>query len=125
VTAFGTGQLSHLGRVELSLSQCPAMTGPTTGMSSGAATFAAANGDELVIAQEATFDVVRAFDGFTLEGTWTVTDGSGRLAHATGSGSIGALGDIPSGNTVFDLPVGATLWDFAGAIAYDASDRSN
>ncbi len=123
-SSWGTGQMSHLGRVELFLTQCSYFGPDGKVISDGTTTFTAANGDELVIAQHATSQIVGDADGFTLEGTWIVADGSGRFAQATGSGEIGAVGDIPSDVTVFDLPVGATLWNFTGKIAYHASDRS-
>lgn len=126
----GTGQLSHLGRVDLDLTQCSRYVNPPFfGESVGATTFTAANGDMLVLAHELEFDVylndIPAPDGFAGEGTWTVVDGSGRFANATGSGSITTLGDVPTDDTpMFDLPAGATLWTFTGEIVYDASNRS-
>ena len=40
--------------------------------------------------------------------------GPGRFTHATGSGTLDGVGLIP----------GDAIFNFAGAIAYDASDRS-
>jgi hypothetical protein len=62
--------------------------------------------------------------GVTLEGTWTVVDGSGRFANATGSGGIDGVGDIPGGDALFGLPDGFAEFNLTGGIAYDASDRS-
>ena len=93
-------------------------------ISDGTITFTAANGDTLVIAQAVTSDIVGAFEGFTSKGTWTVVDGSGRFANATGSGSMDGVGDIPGGEALFGLPDGTVMFNFMGRIAYDASDRS-
>jgi hypothetical protein len=123
----GTGQMSHLGRVDYSLQQDSYFDFELgVAVSTGTITFTAANGDMLVIAQEVESQFVGT-EGFTLEGTWTVVEneGSGRFANATGSGSMDGIGDIPGGDALFGLPDGAAQFNFKGRIAYDASDRSN
>ncbi len=115
----GTGQMSHLGRVDYFLTQCT-----SAALSTGTITFTAANGDTLVIAQATTSEIVGDLAGFMVEGTWTAVGGTGRFAHASGSGSMDGIGDIPGGDTVFDLPDGAAVFNFAGTIDYDASHRS-
>jgi len=128
----GTGQVSHLGRSTLDLIQCSKYVEfPFVGQSEGTTAFTAANGDKLVLAHDLTFGVflpdgTPVPDGFEGSGTWTVLEGSGRFANATGSGTITVLGDVPTDDTpMFDLPAGGTLWTFSGMIAYDASNRSN
>jgi len=127
----GMGQMSHLGRAELDLIQCSRYVAfPFFGESVGTTSFTAANGDVLVLAHELEFEVFSTVfpvpDGFEGQGTWTVVDGTGRFANATGSGSMIVIGDVPTDDTpMFDLPPGGTLWTFAGMIAYDASSRSN
>ena len=116
----GTGNMSHLGKVDYVLTQCSF----PDGFRDGTITFAAANRDTLVIAQEGTFEVVGNLEGFTGEGTWTVVDGTGRFAQATGSGSLDFIGDIPGGGTVLGLPDGINEWSFAGEVSYDASNRA-
>lgn len=121
----GTGQMSHLGRVEYFLRQCTVFNPEQgTAVSSGTIMFTAANNDTLVVAQEMNSQIIGDFAGFTLEATWTVVDGTGRFTHATGSGSMDGVGDIPGGDALFDLPDGAAQLNFVGKIAYDASDRS-
>ncbi|MFW2380173.1 MAG: hypothetical protein ACN4GZ_00330 [Acidimicrobiales bacterium] len=120
----GEGQMSHLGRVDYFLEQSSSFTPDSTVISTGTITFTAANGDTLVIAQDVESLIVGAGDGFTIRGTWTVVDGSGRFANATGCGKINAVGDIPSENTLFGLPEGTAKFDLKGKISYNASNRS-
>jgi hypothetical protein len=125
----GKGQMSHLGRVDYQLTHCTYFV-PMSGIvfRDGTITFTAANGDTLVIAQTGTAGVVgdpAAPDGWTMDGEWTVVDGTGRFAHATGTGSIVGFGDVPGGDTVFGLRDGMAKFNLAGDIAYAASDRSD
>ena len=124
-TSSGTGQMSHLGRVDYSLEQASSFGPDGVISSTGTITFTAANGDELVVAQEATSQIVGPGEGFTLEGTWTVVSGSGRFTHAMGSGSLDGVGDIPGGEALFGLPDGFAEFNLRGEIAYDASNRTN
>jgi hypothetical protein len=123
----GTGQMSHLGRVDYSLVQDSYFDfDEGVAVSTGTITFTAANGDMLVIAQAVESQFV-GIEGFTLEGTWTVVEaaGSGRFANASGSGELSGVGDIPGGDALFGLPDGGDRYNFTGKIAYNASDRSN
>ena len=126
----GVGQVSHLGRAELDVVQCSMVVAPPgTIRSEGTTTLTAANGDMLILAHE--LDVETQYtnfpvpDGWEGEGTWTVVGGTGRFALASGSGTVTAVGDIPTDDTPWqDLPAGSTSWTFNGMIEYDASNRA-
>jgi hypothetical protein len=90
----------------------------------GTITFTAANGDILVIAQEGSSEVIGDFDGYARSATWTVVVGTGRVAGATGSGTLDGVGDIPGGDLLFGLPEGGIRFSIAGGIAYYASARA-
>lgn len=120
----GAGTISHLGRVDYHLTQCSYPSPEGTVFRGGTVAFTAANGDTLIIAQEGSSEIIGAFDGYTLDATWTVVGGSGRFAGATGSGTLDGVGDIPSDDTLFGLPEGGVRIGFAGGIAYDASARA-
>lgn len=125
-SSHGVGQMSHLGRVEYSLSQCTA-PGPDGVASEGMVTLTAANGDKLFIKHTMLSQMVGESDppdGFTFVGRWEADGGTGRFAHATGQGTLDGVGDIPNGEAIFDLPDGIAQFNFNGKIAYDASDRS-
>lgn len=62
--------------------------------------------------------------GVPVVGTWEAVDRTGRFANATGFGSMDGIGDILGGDALFNLPDGAAMFNFSGAIAYNASDRS-
>lgn len=127
----GSGQLSHLGSTDLDLVQCSRYVEPPfVGTSEGTTTFTAANGDLLMLEHRLDFVVYYTVfpvpDGFDGDGTWSVVDGTGRFAGATGGGTLTVLGDVPTDDTpMFDLPPGGTLWTFAGEITYDASARAD
>lgn len=117
----GTGQMSHLGRVDYTFTHC---TYPDNTADLGTFTFEAANGDELVLAYEAAFQIVGNMEGFTGVGDWTAVGGTGRFMNATGSGTWDVVGDVPGGDALFGLPDGYMQFEFEGMIAYRASDRS-
>jgi hypothetical protein len=125
----GTGTMAHLGRVGYELSHCTYVD-PATGLflaKDGEITFTAADGDTLVVAEEGVFEGIAdatGLIGFEGGGTWTAIGGTGRFAHATGSGSWSVVGDIPGGDELFGLPDGWMKIDLTGRIAYTASDRS-
>ena len=116
----GTGVLAHLGAVEVLVSHCSRFTGPTTGTAGpGVMTMTAANGDRLFFAETATFELTFGPSGpvasaITLE--WQITGGTGRFAHAAGSGGGSGLSLIANGTTSM------TYW---GSISYDGADRAD
>ncbi|MDH4044951.1 MAG: hypothetical protein OEY20_14090 [Gemmatimonadota bacterium] len=127
----GAGQLSHLGGVGSVQTHCTYLVTPmpfSADMGGGSITFTAANRDTLVLAYEGVTDAIMdgggAFVGYTAQGTWTIVSGTGRFAHAAGSGWLDVVGDVPGGDALFGLPDGFDRWSFGGRITYDASDRS-
>lgn len=125
-SSHGAGQMSHLGSVEYTLTQCtvPVSDG---NWSEGTIELVAANGDRLYL--EHTMFSQMVFGnagplGFTLVGEWEAVGGTGRFAHATGHGMLDGAGDIPDGTGTLGLPDGLAAFNFRGGIAYDASDRS-
>jgi len=128
----GAGPLSRLGDAAAVLSHCTYVVPDASGafhaiMLGGTIELTAANGDTLQLAYEGVTDAIldgAEYVGYTAEGTWRVTGGTGRFAHATGSGWLDVVGDVPGGDALFGLPDGFDRWEFGGTIAYDASDRS-
>lgn len=128
----GTGDMLHLGGTDAVLSHCTYVVPDGSAFHAlvlgGMITFTAANRDTLILAYEGTtdgiVDATGGFLGYTAEGTWTVAGGTGRFAHATGSGWFDVVGDVPGGDQLFGLPDGFDRWAFGGTIAYKASDRS-
>ncbi len=122
----GAGQVSHLGRVEYSLTQCT-VPGPAGYSSEGTIEFTAANGDKLYIEHTMLSQgepPEGPLLGFVMEGVWTAVGGTGRFASASGSGTLAGLGDIPDGVPTLGLPDGLMKLRFRGEISYDPSDRS-
>lgn len=118
--ASGTGNVTHLGKVDFELGHCTTeISEQLTEWEGGTITFTAANGDTLEIAEsgesELFFPNPGPPTGFTYVGEWEVVDGNGRFEDATGSGDFDGFGAIP-GDLVIDI---------TGTISYDASDRSN
>ncbi|HEY5185866.1 MAG TPA: hypothetical protein VIM19_13385 [Actinomycetes bacterium] len=75
----GTGQATHLGRFTMSASHCPTPTQSTQGLM----TLTAANGDEIYGSY--TNDLAFVDGTVRVTGWLTITGGTGRFAHATGS----------------------------------------
>ena len=117
----GSGELSPFGMVDYVLTQCTTFGAePGSFLSVGTITFTFAAGDTLVIAQEMRSQLVGAPDappdGFTLEATWTVVDGTGRFAGAMGSGKMDGVGHIPGGVNSFGIPDGLAQFNFTGML---------
>jgi len=119
----GTGELSHLGAVTVEVTHCTWLDSATTGHAGpGTITFTAANGDSLMLAHQASFEVVTPTAGRLLsliDLEWEVVEGTGRFEGATGTGGGSGVSDI-------DLVTGAstTTVSYWGTIAYDASKKS-
>jgi hypothetical protein len=114
----GSGAFSHLGTVKFEISHCSWLDSPTIGhFGPGTVTLTAANGDRLVLEDQGTFEIVLGASGplSLIQLEWTVIGGTGRFAHAVGSGTADPVGD---------LLAGTTSGSFEGVIDYDASDRA-
>jgi hypothetical protein len=115
----GEGRMSHLGRVEYSLTQCTSPNGDGTFGSVGQITFTAANGDKLFLDHTMTSWFAPDLPpGFIMEGNWWANGGTGRFTTATGQGTLAGVGDIPDGLPSLGLPDGLLQLDFEGDIAY-------
>ena len=94
------------------------MTSPTEGMfSGGTITLTAANGDQLYMSEEGTFELVMGPAGpvtSLIELTWEITGGTGRFTDAEGEGTSSPVGDLVAGTT-------SAKW--TGTISYDASAK--
>ena len=88
-TVSGTGQLSHLGKT--TFAAVSTTTGPASCQGGFVATeqdtFTAANGDKLFITANETA-CPTSTTSFQLTGPLTITGGTGRFEHASGSGSV-------------------------------------
>jgi len=116
----GPGTFRHLGEVWLEVDHCSKLTSPTAGaFGGGRMVITAANGDQLFLSEEGTFELVMGSSGpvaSVISLTWHATGGTGRFVDADGAGTAAGLSDLLAGT------VQAT---FTGEIAYDASNRSS
>jgi len=121
----GTGNVSHLGTVAFTMTHC---TYPDSSFRDGELSFVAANGDELDLTYgDGSCEIIPGELGplgYTCDATWTADGGTGRFAHAAGSGTFAIFGDVGDGVETLGLPDGWLTMDLAGRIAYTASDRS-
>lgn len=121
----GSGNLSHLGRVDVLVTHCTVFDEETGAGSfgNGTITFTAANGDTLIIVQSGTFQLSgdSASGEFVslVDGEWTVVGGDGRFEGASGTGSFTAVSDLLAGDS------GITTAEYSGRILYDPSSRSD
>jgi hypothetical protein len=112
-TSEGTGNMSHLGKVDYVLTHCTLRDEGR--FKFGTITITAANGDTLVLSEEGTFDFEPEPPVAYLDLSWVVAGGSGRFENATGWGWGTGRTDVVGGFTDLDLH---------GYISYDASDRA-
>jgi hypothetical protein len=118
--SVGTARVSHLGSGSVVVDHCSKWTVPGSlgAFGEGTITLTAANGDQLVLNDWGTFEVI---DGLAyIDLFWEVNGdlSTGRFAGATGSG----FGD-PVGNLRTEPSTTAgSMW---GTIAYDASNRAH
>lgn len=112
----GTGQMSHLGRVDVELVHCTTFdfASGTGFFGPGTMEITAKNGDTLVVAEWGTF----VFDGVDsiVDLEWSVLSGTGRFVGAGGGGDGMLFGHVPTATMTGDL------W---GELIYDASNRAN
>jgi hypothetical protein len=110
-TTSGHGQFAHLGRTTIAMAHCT-WVDPVTNTGSfdlGPIVLTAANGDTLVLGHRGTFTLTPNPAGMppyasavsTL--TWWVESGTGRFAHADGSGTGTAFDDMIAGVQSFVL----------------------
>lgn len=111
----GTGNLSHLGKVDISGVQCSNFA--TLEITDGFATYVAANGDSIDITYSGA--AVLTPEGFDGWGTAEIVGGTGRFASASGGF------EFTFTTFLFPDAPGQTLLEGEGWIAYDASDRGN
>jgi hypothetical protein len=112
----GTGQMSHLGRVTTTGSQCTQIdqTDVNRGtFTDGRFTWTAANGDTLTTTHSGSY-AIRGGVSY-IQGEEIVTGGTGRFAGASGTLDFTA-------EQVF--PDGLLYLTYAGSITYDASQRA-
>ena len=115
-TFDGRGNGTHLGRYSEHNTHCAYATGPTTGtFNEGQSTITTANGDTLTLSYSGTWVLDLTAGTSVVDEVWTITGGTGRFAHATGSGTA---------HLDQSLATGAGPGSYEGWIAYDASDRS-
>jgi hypothetical protein len=113
----GQGEFVHLGLTTVTMTHCTFVgPGPLEGwFDVGPVTLTAANGDVLVLGHRGTFTLVPnpgagpPFASATSTIDWWVESGTGRFAHAGGSGTGGSFDDMIAGVQSFRL---------SGSIAY-------
>lgn len=114
----GSGTFTHLGRVWFEIDHCSKMTGPTSGVfGGGEIVITAANGDQLYMSEEGSFELVMGPMGpvtSLIDLTWEITGGTGRFAGAEGEGTSMPVGDLAAGTTSSTM---------TGWIRYDASAK--
>ena len=95
----GAGQALHMGRMEM---QGPSQVDLILSRQTGTSVLTAANGDTLVIVFSGTvqFTGPNPDDPVNFEGTWTVIDGTGRFAAATGTGTYTGSAAGPAGTLI-------------------------
>jgi len=93
ISVSGEGKAQHMGRATaVSTDQ---LVNLITGETTATYTLTAANGDTVILDMTAVTTFLAS--GVTFEGSYTVIGGTGRFAHATGSGAV-------SGSATFTGP---------------------
>jgi hypothetical protein len=113
ITVIGEGQATPLGKATTATTN--QLVNLNTGEATATYTFAAANGDTIVLEEKflSTFDATSG--RVTFDGTYVVTGGTGRFTGATGSGTL-------SGSAVFTGPNnGIGSFTLLGTISSPAS----
>ena len=106
IAVIGEGNATHLGKATaVTTDQAVNLI---TGQTSATYTFTSANGDTVVLEME--FQTTFLPSGVTFEGTYSVTEGTGRFAGATGSGTlIGSAAFTGPSNGVGSFTVAGTI----------------
>lgn len=100
----GHGQASHLGNVTGTGSDCITPTSAYTfSFSNGVLTLIAANGDELRATYMGTLTPSATPPIYKIDGTYNITGGTGRFTNASGTGSVGGLENIQTGQGTLEL----------------------
>jgi hypothetical protein len=106
INVIGEGQATHLGKATAVTTDQEVNL--ITGQTSATYTFSAANGDTVILEME--FESTFSSGGVTFTGTYTVTEGTGRFAGATGSGTlIGSAAFTGPYNGVGSFTVAGTI----------------
>jgi len=95
ITVLGEGQVTPLGKATAATTN--QLVNLNTGESTATYTYAAANGDTVVVEEKFLSTFNPTSGRVTFDGTYVVTGGTGRFAGATGSGTL-------SGSAVFTGP---------------------
>jgi hypothetical protein len=106
ITVIGEGKGTHLGKATAVTTDQEVNL--ITGQTSATYTLTAANGDTVVLEME--FETTFLPTGVTFAGTYAVTEGTGRFAGATGSGTlIGSAAFTGPSNGVGSFVVAGTI----------------
>lgn len=97
-TTTGVGKATHLGAATGMGSDCVTPTSPTTfQFGNGQLTIVAANGDELRATYHGTLVPSPLPPFSTINGSYTITGGTGRFSGATGGGTLGGTENLLTG----------------------------
>ena len=103
-TTAGSGQASHLGAVTGSGTDCITPTSAYTyAFSNGKLTLIAANGDELRADYAGALTPSATPPIFVVAGTYRITGGTGRFSGASGTGAVGGLTNLQTGQGTLEL----------------------
>jgi hypothetical protein len=96
-TTTGSGSATLLGKITGVSTDCISPTDGSYTFSNGHMTLTTANGDTLTADYSGSLTPTANYPVFSLSGTYRITGGTGRLAGATGTGTLQGLDNIASG----------------------------